>query len=84
MWCSVDRIEDKRTVVLIDDDEKVYHLSLDTYTRMTGIPPSESHMLQCTTENGRIVSAVFSPEETERRQTAARERLRRLFTQKQT
>lgn len=84
MWFSVDRIEDKSTVVLVGDDDTVTHLSVEEYARLAGLPPTETHMLQCKTENGHIVSAIFSPEETERRQAAARERLRRLFAKKQT
>lgn len=83
MWFSVDRIEDKRTVVLVGDDNTVCHLSVEAYTAYTGIQPAEAQMLCCDTQNGRIVSAHYDPDETERRQISARERLHRLFNKKQ-
>jgi len=82
MWFSVDRVEDKHTVVLVGDDDTVCHLSVEEYTAYTGIQPKEAQMLRCDTQNGRIVSAHYDPDETERRQIAARERLHRLFKQK--
>ena len=82
MWFSVDRIEDKRIVVLVGDDDTVCRLSVEEYTAYTGIPPKETQMLYCDTQNGRVVSAHYDPGETERRQIAAHERLHRLFNKK--
>ncbi len=84
MWFSVDRIEDKSTVVLIGDDDTVCNLSVEKYTALTGIPPAEAQMLRCEMQDGSIISARYDPNETERRQAAAHERLRRLFNKKQT
>ncbi len=84
MWFSVDRIEDKRTVVLIGDDDTVCSLSVEEYTALTGVPPTEAQMLRCDIRDGRIASAHYDPDETERRKAAARERLHRLFNKKQT
>jgi hypothetical protein len=77
MWLVVDRTEEN-TVILQDDGESRYTLSAEDYTAMAGEPPVESLVLDAQVDNGRIVALTPSPEETERRRNAARERLRRL------
>ena len=77
MWLVVDRTEEN-TVILQDDGETLYTLSTKDYTAMVGEPPGESRVLDAQVDNGRIVALIPSPEETERRLSAARERLRRL------
>ena len=81
MWMSVDRIEGF-VVVLIADDEQVYHLDITAYEALTGIPPTETHMLWCEVRDGLIISARFDPTETEGRLSAASAKLRRLINQK--
>ena len=77
MWLVVDRTEEN-TVILQDDGETLYTLSTEDYTAMVGEPPVEALVLDAQVDNGRIVALIPSPEETERRLSAARERLRRL------
>lgn len=78
MWLCVDRME-KNTVILLDDDERVYSLSRADYTALVGIPPVESAMLAAEIRDGRIVSAAYDEAETATRTAAARARLDRLF-----
>lgn len=78
MWLCVDRIE-KDTVILLDDDERVYPLSRADYTALVGIPPAESAMLAAEIREGRIVTAAYDEAETAARAAAARSRLNRLF-----
>lgn len=78
MWLCVDRIE-KDTVILLDDDERVYPLSRADYTALVGIPPAESAMLAVEIRDGCIVSAAYDEAETAARAAAARSRLNRLF-----
>lgn len=78
MWLSVDRLEEN-IVILIDDDDTLYRVSVSDYKSLTGRSPRETHMLWCELENGSIRSARFDPEETERRLQAAQARLRRLI-----
>lgn len=77
MWLSLDRIEGD-TVILIDDNEGLYHVTASAYETLTGLSPRETHMLWCEVRDGVILSARFDPEETDRRTQAARDRLRRL------
>ena len=77
MWLVVDRTEEN-TVILQDDGETLYTLSAVDYTALAGEPPVEALVLDAQVDNGRIVALIPSPEETERRLSAARERLRRL------
>lgn len=78
MWLCVDRMEFE-TVLLMDDDEKMYALSADAYTALTGCPPREGDMVEGTVTDGVVTAAVYDPAETEARAAAARERLHRLF-----
>lgn len=78
MWLCVDRIETD-TVILLDDNERIYRLSLSAYTDLVGIPPAESDVLSATVEDGRILAAVRDETETAARKEAARARLNRLF-----
>ena len=81
MWLTVDRIEEN-TVILQDRDEALYTLSVQDYTAMAGEPPVESLVLEAQVADGKILSLTPSREETERRLSAARERLHRLATRK--
>ena len=81
MWLCVDRIE-KDTVILLDDDERVYPLSRADYTALVGIPPAESAILAAEIQDGRITAAVYDEAETAARMRAARARLDRLFGRK--
>ncbi len=78
MWLCVDRIEGD-TVILTDDDERVYRLSVAAYTAIVGRAPSESTMLCGEVQDGRIWTATVSDTETEARAAAARARLHRLI-----
>ncbi|MBR6782791.1 MAG: DUF3006 domain-containing protein [Clostridia bacterium] len=78
MWLCVDRIEEN-TVVLLDDQEKVYCLAADAYIAMVGRKPAEGDMLTAEIEEGSIRLAAYDEGETEARKVAARERLNRLF-----
>ena len=77
MWMSVDRIEGA-FVILIDEQEQIYTLSVQNYLAMTGVNPKESQVLSCEVKDGNIQSAVYSPKETERRLAEAKARLERL------
>lgn len=77
MWLTVDRIEEN-TVILLDREEVLYTLSVKDYTAMAGEPPAESRVLDAQVAEGRILTLISSPEETERRLSAARDRLKRL------
>ena len=77
MWMSVDRIEGD-IVVLIDEAEKIYHLTTSAYFAMVGQSPKESHVLSCQIKDDNIISAVYSPEETQYRLAMAKARLERL------
>ncbi|MBQ9779478.1 MAG: hypothetical protein IJW00_00900 [Clostridia bacterium] len=81
MWMSVDRVEGS-VVVLVADNEQVYHLDIPAYEALTGIPPKEAHMFWCEVCNNAVVSARFDSEETERRMTKAKAQLQRLINQK--
>lgn len=78
MWLAVDRIE-RDTVVMIADDETVFHLDVNAYERLTGIPPQETHTVWCEIKDHEIISARIDPSETARRTKAAQDRLRRLL-----
>ena len=78
MWLCVDRIEED-TVVLLDDEERVYRLSRAAYTATVGRAPAESDILSAEVEGERILSAVFDQDQTKARKEAARGRLNRLF-----
>lgn len=78
MWLCVDRIE-SNTVVLLDEEERVYRLATEDYTALTGRPPLESDMLAAEVQGARVLAASYDREETERRKAAARVRLHRLF-----
>ena len=79
MWMSVDRIEN-HTVILVDDEEKIYRLTREQYHALVGSPPEESHILRCSVSEpqGNILSAVFDKAETERRLAEAQARIERL------
>ena len=77
MWMSVDRIEGGY-VILMDEGEQIYTLSVQDYLAMTGFSPKEAHVLSCVVKDGSIQTAIYDPEETERRLTAAKARLERL------
>ena len=81
MWLCVDRIEND-TVVLLDDDERVYTLSRADYTALVGFSPVESAILAAEIRDGRIMAAVNDETETAARTAAARARLDRLFRKK--
>ena len=81
MWLCIDRIEGN-TVVLLDDGEQVYHLNAAAYETLVGRAPAESDVLTATVENGTVLTARYDGAETERRKTAARARLHRLFGKK--
>lgn len=81
MWLSVDRIEEgvsEPIVVLVADDEKIYHLTADAYRALTGRAPQVNTMLDGLIQDGSIVSAVCSDEETERRLDEARAWMERM------
>lgn len=77
MWMAVDRTEGNY-VILIDDQGNIHQLTQQEYLATAGLPPVESHVLRCELTNGQITSAVYDPEETQRRLDAARARLERL------
>ena len=77
MWLVVDRIEEN-TVILQDEGEALYTLTVADYTALAGQPPVESLVLDAQVDGLRILTLTPSPEETERRLAAARDRLRRL------
>lgn len=81
MWLCVDRIEGN-TVVLISDEEIIYHLSAADYTALTGRAPAESDILSATVDGSRITAAAYDEAETAARMAAARARLDRLFGRK--
>lgn len=83
MWMSVDRVEGNK-VVLIDENEKIYTMTMQDYLSMVGVSPQESHMLLCQVENDKITSAAYSSQETERRLASARARLERLIQRNKT
>ncbi len=78
MWLFVDRME-ADTVVLTDEQERVYYLSTDAYVSLVGSRPRESDVLSGQVEHGQILSAALDAAETEARAAAARGRLNRLF-----
>ena len=81
MWLCIDRIEGN-TVVLLDDREKVYSLTVYAYTDLVGRDPAEGDLLSAAVEEGSILSATYDEGETLARRAAARERLNRLFRKK--
>ena len=81
MWLCIDRIEGE-TVVLLDDEERVYRLTAAAYTAMVGRDPAESDVLKAEAEDGQIITAAYDPSETASRKAAARARLNRLFGKK--
>ena len=81
VWLCVDRIEGN-TVVLMDDEEKIYRLDSASYETLVGRTPAESDVLSAEVNDGRILAAAYDGEETERRKAAARARLHRLFGKK--
>ena len=81
VWLCIDRIEGN-TVVLMDDDERIYRMDVISYETLVGRAPAESDVLTATVENGFILAARYDGKETERRKTVARVRLNRLFGKK--
>lgn len=77
MWLAVDRLEEN-LVVLMDDDEVIYHLTREAYTALCGRAPRENAMLDAEIRDGKILSAVCSDEEEARRLAEVRARLERL------
>ncbi len=78
MWLCVDRTEGD-TVVLMDDEEKIYRLDRAAYAAMVGRDPAESDILSAETDGDRILLAIYDETETKTRKEAARKRLNRLF-----
>jgi hypothetical protein len=78
MWLCVDRIEGN-TVVLLDDGERIYHLTAVAYRTLTGRDPAESDILNAEVEGDNILAAAYDETETVARKQAARARLNRLF-----
>ena len=78
MWLCVDRIE-KDNVILMNDEEIIYHLSVAEYTALTGRAPAESDILSAEVKGEQILSAAYDEAETASRKAAARQRLNRLF-----
>ena len=78
VWLCVDRIEGK-TVVLLDDQEKTVCLDTAAYEALVGRAPAESDVLAAEVAEGRVLTAAYDGAETDRRKTAARARLNRLF-----
>ena len=78
MWLCVDRIEGN-IVVLQDDEEKLYRLSVTDFTKLTGIAPAESAILAAEVTDGHISAATYDEAETATRMAAARAQLDRLF-----
>ena len=81
MWLCVDRVENQ-IVVLMDDNEKLLHVSVAEYIALVGRRPAESDVLAAEVEGDTLLSAVYSEEETRNRKEAARGRLNRLFGRK--
>ena len=81
MWLAVDRIEED-LVVLMDDDEVIYHLTQEAYTALCGRAPRENTMLDAEIKDGRILSAVCSDEEETRRLAEVKARLARLVNRR--
>lgn len=81
MWLSVDRIEGN-TVVLLDDEERVYHLTVAAYTALVGRAPAEGDVISAEVGEGSILAATYDEGETVARRERARARLNRLFGRK--
>ncbi len=81
MWLSVDRVEGP-VVILVADNEQIYHLDTTAYESLTGFFPQETHMLWCEIKDGTIQSAHLDLAETERRISVAKARLQRLINKK--
>ena len=81
MYLCVDRIEGN-TVVLLDDEEKLYHMDVPAYVALVGRKPAESDVLTADVVEGSIRSAAYDEAETQTRKAAARARLSRLFGKK--
>ena len=81
MWLCVDRIEGN-TVVLTDDDERIYRLDRAVYVGLTDRDPVESDVLNAQAEGEKILSAAYDEAQTNARKEAARARLNRLFGRK--
>ncbi len=80
MYLTVDRIEN-HTVLLQDDHETSYTLSVHDYESLVGRPPRESDVMEATTCDGIVIAASPADEERDRRLARAEERLRRLMGQ---
>ena len=78
MWLCVDRIEGN-TVVLLDDGERIYHLTAVAHRTLTGRDPAESDILNAEVEGDNILAAAYDETETVARKQAACARLNRLF-----
>ena len=81
MWLCVDRIEGN-TAVLLDDGERVYHLTVAAYIALVGRAPAESDVISAEVREGSILSASYDESETATRRAASRARLNRLFGKK--
>ena len=81
MYLCVDRIEGN-TVVLLDDEEKLYHMDVPAYVALVGRKPAESDVLTAEVAEGSIRAAAYDEVETQTRKAAARARLNRLFGKK--
>lgn len=78
VWLCVERLEGE-TVVLQDEGERIYTVTRERYSSLTGREPSESDVLTAEIAEGRILSASYDEEGTVARREAARARLDRLF-----
>ena len=56
MWLCVDRIEGN-TTILLDDEERGYHLTVADYTALVGRAPAESDVISAEVQEGSILSA---------------------------
>lgn len=80
MYASCDRIENG-IAVLAFDDGTVCNIPVERLTALVGVDISERDILKITADTSAeygIKTAIFDPDERDRRLAAARERLRRL------
>ena len=81
MYLCVDRIEGN-TVVLLNDEEKVFSMDRSAYIALVGREPAESDVLAAEVAEGSIRTASYDEAETNARKATARARLSRLFGKK--
>lgn len=78
MWLCIDRIVAGK-VVLLDDEDGKYTLTVEDYMSLVGREPRESDVLAAEIADGHVVSATYDSKETDRRTAEARAMLDRLF-----